>query len=67
MKNSNVLKDEGLRILAEQLGLVEAERFIALIRRETFDYTQWRQGLFLGVPLDTFLSDAQNYRNVMNT
>jgi hypothetical protein len=28
------------------LGLVEAERFIALIQREKFDYTQWRQALF---------------------
>jgi hypothetical protein len=26
--------------------LVEAERFIALIQREKFDYTQWRQNLF---------------------
>jgi hypothetical protein len=26
--------------------LAEAERFIALIQREKFDYTQWRQNLF---------------------
>ncbi len=25
--------------------LIEAERFIALIQREPFDYTQWRQQL----------------------
>jgi hypothetical protein len=54
-----------MRILAEQLGLVEAERFIALMRREPFDYTQWRQGLFVDVPLSTFLRDAQNYRNTI--
>ena len=51
-----------MRVLAEQLGLVEAERFIVLMRREPFDYTQWRQGLFKDTSLDTFLTDAQNYR-----
>jgi hypothetical protein len=25
------------------LGFVEAERFIALVQREPFDYTQWRR------------------------
>jgi len=63
MRSNTVLKDEGMRILAEQLGLVEAERFIALMRREPFDYTQWRQGLYKDVPLDTFLRDAQRYRD----
>jgi len=65
MRSNTVLKDEGMRILAEQLGLVEAERFIALMSREPFDYTQWRQGLFNDVPLDVFLQDAQNHRDKM--
>jgi len=39
------IKMKGLRILAEHLGTIEAERFIALILREPFDYTKWRQGL----------------------
>lgn len=63
MRSNTVLKDEGMRVLAEQLGIVEAERFIALMRREPFDYTQWRQGLYKDVPLDTFLRDAQKYRD----
>ncbi|MDR2589937.1 MAG: hypothetical protein LBC71_02965 [Oscillospiraceae bacterium] len=66
MRSNTVLRDDGMRILAEQLGLVEAERFIALLRREPFDYTQWRQGLYKDVPLDTFLQDAQNYRDSMS-
>ncbi|MDL2268480.1 hypothetical protein LJC71_00850 [Desulfosarcina sp. OttesenSCG-928-A07] len=63
MRSDAVLKDEGMRILSEQLGLVEAERFITLMRREPFDYTQWRQGLYKDVPLNTFLRDAQAYRD----
>ena len=66
MKSNTVLKNEGMRILAEQLGLVEAERFIALLRREPFDYTQWRQGLYKDVPLDNFLHSAQKYRDGMS-
>jgi hypothetical protein len=66
MRNNTVLKNDGMRILAEQLGLVEAERFIALMRREPFDYTEWQRGLFKDVPLDTFLRDAQNYKDSMN-
>ena len=65
MRNNTVLKDNGMRILAEHLGLVEAERFIALLRQEPFDYTQWRQGLFKDVPLNAFLRDAQKFRDEM--
>jgi len=64
MLTNTVLKNKGMKILAEQLGLVEAERFIALMRREPFDYTEWRQGLFSEVPLDAFLADAQKYREI---
>ncbi len=65
MRSNTVLKDDGMRILAEQLGLVEAERFISLLRQEPFDYTEWRQGLYRDVPLDQFLRDAQEHRNAM--
>ncbi|MDR2175135.1 MAG: hypothetical protein LBO82_04260 [Synergistaceae bacterium] len=60
--NNMVLKQEGMRILAEQLGLVDAERFIALLRREPFDYTEWQRTIFQDVPLDQFLRDAAAYR-----
>jgi len=57
-----MLKTNGMRILAEQLGLVEAERFIALLRREPFDYTEWQREFFKDVTLDAFLGDTQKYR-----
>ncbi|CAA9889673.1 conserved hypothetical protein [Candidatus Methylobacter favarea] len=37
------IKIKGIQILSKYLGDVEAERFIALIQREPFDYTQWHQ------------------------
>lgn len=39
------IKAKGMHILAQYLGDVEAERFIALIQREPFDYTKWRQDM----------------------
>jgi len=46
MKVDAEIKVLGFEILSHYLGLVEAERFITLIQREKFDYTQWRQNLF---------------------
>jgi len=40
------LRDEGMNVLVNHFGRVEAERFISLIIREPFDYTEWQRGLF---------------------
>lgn len=40
------LKVEGLRVLSEALGDVNAERFITLIMRSPFDYTKWQRNLW---------------------
>ena len=45
--------------MTEHLGDVEAERFVALIEREPFDYTKWRQGL------DEDLSIGEISKNAM--
>lgn len=42
-KTDSVLKREGMNVLIQKLGYVDAERFIALMSREPFDYTKWRQ------------------------
>ncbi|MDR0381430.1 MAG: hypothetical protein LBH86_05495 [Oscillospiraceae bacterium] len=63
MRSDAILKNDGMRVLSEQLGLVEAERFIALMRREPFDYTEWQRNLFKDTPLDKLLRDAQAYRD----
>ncbi|MBK1621644.1 hypothetical protein CKO42_25270 [Lamprobacter modestohalophilus] len=43
MRTNTEIRSDGLRSLTASLGVIEAERFIALINRERFDYTQWRQ------------------------
>ena len=49
MLADTLLRREGMTILKERLGLVEAERFIALMNREPFDYTEWRRDMFEGM------------------
>jgi hypothetical protein len=49
MLTESALRGEGMKILIERLGMVEAERFIALMNREPFDYTKWRRGMFDGM------------------
>ncbi|MDU9048600.1 MAG: hypothetical protein Q3M30_07095 [Candidatus Electrothrix sp. Rat3] len=39
------IKTKGFQVLSKYLGDVEAERFVALIQREPFDYTKWREEL----------------------
>ena len=46
MRTTDVeIKIKGFKALEEALGEVMAERFIALISREQFDYTKWQQKL----------------------
>jgi hypothetical protein len=33
----------GMKVLIEELGNVNAERFIYVLLREPFDYTEWRK------------------------
>ena len=53
---------KGLKILAKYLGDVEAERFIALIQREPFDYTKWRQGLDDDLSIEDISKKAMTLR-----
>lgn len=57
------IKITGFHVLAKHLGDVEAERFIALIQREPFDYTKWRQDMDEGLSLEEISQKAMAYRN----
>ena len=43
MKTDTIIKQEGINALIAKLGYVDAERFIVLITKEPFDYTEWRE------------------------
>jgi hypothetical protein len=62
MTNDAVLRMAGFKALSEKLGILEAEHFITIIKREPFDYTEWRADLFKDVPLGAFLEKAADFR-----
>jgi hypothetical protein len=45
MMTDTEIRLKGFQVLSAQMGDVETERFVALIQREPFDYTKWRQDL----------------------
>ena len=52
------LRNEGMRVLVNNLGSVEAERFISLITREPFDYTEWQRDLFNNISVKELSNNA---------
>ncbi len=63
MISDTEIKIKGIQILAQYLGDVEAERFIALIQREPFDYTKWHQALEEPHTLEDLSRSAMALRN----
>ena len=62
MTNSVALLDRGMRCLNNELGILDAERFVALLLREPFDYTEWRKdNLFVGMSVDEIIDEADKY------
>ena len=57
------IKAKGFQVLARYLGDFEAERFIALIQREPFDYTKWRQEMFDDLSVEEISHKAMSLRN----
>jgi len=57
--SDEVLCTKGLAVLEENLGPVEALRFLSLISRQPFDYQSWRQQRFRGMSLAEILAQAQ--------
>jgi len=56
----SVLMKTGMMILIEKLGYVEAERFVSLLLREPFDYTQWRaDNLFVNMSVEEINTEAE--------
>jgi len=57
------IKLKGFEILSSSLGLVEAEKFVALIQREPFDYTEWRKkGLETDLSIEAISKKAMKYQ-----
>lgn len=62
MLTDTEIKKKGFKILIKKLGDVDAEKFISLINKEPFDYTQWQSSLWSDQNVDQISEKAMNYR-----
>ena len=46
--SDNELTMRGMNLLKEAFGPVDAERFVYVMTRDGFDYTEWQRNLFNG-------------------
>jgi len=63
MKADTLIRAEGMDTLIKNLGLIEAERFVMLIQKETFDYTKWQENLFKDMTIEEIYNNAAKLRN----
>lgn len=63
MKTDTEIKVDGTKALIDALGELQAERFIALITREPFDYTQWQKDIWPERSIEEISEAAMKYRN----
>lgn len=61
MDNTVNILDQGFTCLVENMGVIDAEYFIALIKRDDFDYTVWQRDYFDKMGEGEFAAKASSY------
>jgi hypothetical protein len=59
MKTDSEVMNTGFKSIFTTLGMVDAERFIMLLKRDKFDYTEWQQTLWQDETLESLSAKAQ--------
>lgn len=62
MTTDTEIKLKGMKALTEAMGPLEAERFVALILREPFDYTKWQRDLWGDASVEEISQAAMAHR-----
>ena len=62
MMNDTVLSQNAMKCLIDNFGVVQTERFISLIIKEPFDYTEWRKDLYSDMTADEFFSAVTKWK-----
>ena len=57
-----VLKQSMVKHLIVNFGHVQTERFISLISKESFDYTEWQESLFEDMTVEELSKKAMENR-----
>jgi len=60
MQTSAILS-AGMKLLRENLGLIETEIFIVSIKNKGFDYTEWRENLWEDMTSEELFAKAAEF------
>jgi len=66
MKTEAEIREAGMRALIQALGTVEAERFVAALTRDRFDYTQWRKTGLPDWDIESLSAQAAQYSRTLD-
>ena len=59
MKTDSEIINTGFESIFSTLGMVDAERFIMLLKRDKFDYTEWQINLWPDETVESLSEKAQ--------
>ena len=63
MRTETVLKAEAIELLLKTFGVLETERFIASIKNNNFDYTEWHKDLWKDKSIEEIHKMATEFEN----
>ena len=66
MKTEAEIRQAGMHALIEALGTAEAERFVAALTRDRFDYTEWRKTGLPDLGIETLSAQAAQYSRTLD-
>ena len=52
IKSEIALRTKGMKLLIDELGVINAERFIHCVKNDRFDYTEWQRDLWKGKTIE---------------
>ena len=58
MKSDTLIRIEGMGALIDKLDIMDAERFIMLVKRDPFDYTRWQKTLYGEMSIEAICAEA---------
>lgn len=61
MRSTNVIMNDAMDCLLKNLGVIETEIFISTVKREKFDYTEWRKDKFNDMTAEELNNAAAEY------
>ena len=66
MRTDHLVRVEAMDALIASLGTVDAERFISMVKRDTFDYTEWQRKLWSDKSIEEIHALATEHERMKN-